>query len=189
MECWCLGLILRCFSVSVYYLFDARHFCKDSDDDCTWLFTSQSSLLCQPLNGWVLVRIQKLTKVRLLEPPRSHICNVEGSLFCWYVECPKKNDMGLMATFMTIVPTLITSTNVTTKCLKVESQLFTVKPRIAWHLLRMMIGCVSHCIAKVTACLLQTASRSWNKTSLSMFSVRPHKIAKSRGRTIAVRHL
>lgn len=138
---------MRFFSVSIYYLFDARHFCKDSDDNCTWLFTSQSFFLCQPLNGRVLVRVQKLTKLRLLEPPGSDPCTVEGSLFSWCLDCPKEKDMGQMATFMTTVPTLVTSTNATARCLKVKSQLFPVKPRIAWHLLRMMI-------AKFTACFL-----------------------------------
>lgn len=145
-------------------------------------FTSQSFLLCQPLNGRVLVRVQKLTKLRLLEPPGSDSCTVEGSLFSWCLDCPKEKDMGQMATFMTTVPTLVTSTNATARCLKVKSQLFPVKPRIAWHLLRMMI-------AKFTACFLWTASKTWNKTSLSMFSLRPHKICKLRGRMIAVRHL
>lgn len=176
-------------SVSVYYLFDARHFCKDSDDDCIWPFTSQSFFLCQPLSGCILVRVQKLTMLRLLEPPGSDSCNVNGGLFCWCLDCPKEKDMGQMATFMATVPTLITSTNATARCLKVKSQLFPVKPRIAWHLLRMMVGLVFHCIAKFTACFLQTASKSWNKTSLSMFSLRPHKICKLRVRMIAVRHL
>lgn len=62
--------------------------------------------------------------------------------------------MGQMATLMTTVPTFITSTNAITKCLKVKSQLFGVKPRRAWHLLRMMIVHLFHCIAKVTAYLL-----------------------------------
>lgn len=98
--------------------------------------------------------------------------------------------MRQMATFMTTISTSVTSTNATTECLKVKSQRFIVKPRIALHSLRMMIGhVVLHCIAKFTAGLLQTASRNWNKNSLTVFSLRPHKICKMRGRIIAVRHL
>lgn len=89
--------------------------------------------------------------------------------------------MEQMATSMTTIPASVTSTNATTKHLKVESQLVFVKPRIALHSLRMMIGhVVLHCITKFTASLLGTVSSNWNKNSLSMFSVRPHKICKVR---------
>jgi len=98
--------------------------------------------------------------------------------------------MEQTATFVTTFPTSVTSINAATKCLKVKSQLFIVKPRIALHSLRMMIvNVVHHCIAKFTASLLQTSSGNWNKNSLSVFSVRPHKICKMRRRIIAVRHL